>query len=73
MALLAGLDESPMVKLCSAGPGAPLSGMVPMYLFMSAFHSPPWLKLISSRRNGARRRNPAAFGQSQSINPLIGH
>jgi hypothetical protein len=55
MALLAGLDESPMVKLCSAGPGAPLSGMVSMYLFMSVFHSPPWLKLISSRRNGARR------------------
>jgi hypothetical protein len=55
VALLAGLDESPTVKLCSALPGAPLSGMVSMYLFMSVFHSPPWLKLISSRRNGARR------------------
>ena len=50
MALLAGLDESPMVKLCTPGPGASLSGMVTMYLFMSAFHSPAWLKLISSRR-----------------------
>jgi hypothetical protein len=43
--------------LCSAAHDAsPLSGMVPMYLLMSAFHSPPWLKLISSRRRGARRR-----------------
>jgi hypothetical protein len=29
--------------------------MVPMYLLMSAFHLPPWLRLISSRRSGARR------------------
>ena len=25
-----------------------LGGMVPMYLLMSAFHSAPWLRLISS-------------------------
>jgi hypothetical protein len=38
--------------LCSAAHGAsPLSGMVPMYLLMSAFHSAPWLKLISRRRS----------------------
>jgi hypothetical protein len=42
--------------LCStAEHSSPLSGMVPMYLLMSAFHSPPWLELISSRQNGARR------------------
>jgi hypothetical protein len=42
--------------LCSATHGvSPLSGMVPMYLLMSAFHLAPWLKLISGRRNGARR------------------
>jgi hypothetical protein len=36
--------------ICSATQGAwPLSGMVPMYLLMSAFHSAPWLKLVSSR------------------------
>ena len=41
--------------LCSAAhDGSPLSGMVPMYLLMSAFHSPPWLKLIARRRRGAR-------------------
>jgi hypothetical protein len=37
--------------LCSAAHGgSPLSGMVAMYLLMTAFHSAPWLKLISSRR-----------------------
>jgi hypothetical protein len=49
MALLTGVDGSLMDKLCSAGPGEPLGGMVPMYLLMSAFHSPPWLKLIGRR------------------------
>jgi hypothetical protein len=37
--------------LCSAAQMAsPLSGMALMYLLMSAFHSAPWLKLISGRR-----------------------
>jgi len=40
--------------LCSATHDAsPLSGMVPMYLLMSAFHSAPWLRLLSSSRGGA--------------------
>ena len=55
MALLTGLDGSPIDRLCSAGPWVPLSGMVPMYLFMSAFHSPPWLKLIFDRRGAVGR------------------
>ena len=51
MALLTGLGGGPPDTLCSAAHEAsPLSGMVPMYLLMSAFHSAPWLKLISSRR-----------------------
>jgi hypothetical protein len=33
---------------------SPLGGMVPMYLLMSAFHSAPWLKRLSSRRSGVR-------------------
>lgn len=42
--------------LCSATQDAsPLSGMVAMYLLMSAFHSAPWLKLLSRRRVSARR------------------
>lgn len=42
--------------LCSAVEHAsPLGGMTAMYLLMSAFHSPPWLKLFSGRGNGTRR------------------
>jgi len=50
MALLTGIlgGGSPDV-LCSSA--SPLSGMLPMYLLMSAFHLAPWLKLISSRRS----------------------
>src|SRR5678815_1239636 len=57
MALLTGvLGGGPPDMLCSAAQDAsPLSGMVAMYLLMSAFHSAPWLKLVSSRRRGARR------------------
>jgi hypothetical protein len=52
MALLTGLGGGPPDMLCAAAHEAsPLSGMVPMYLLMSGFHSAPWLKLISSRRN----------------------
>jgi hypothetical protein len=36
--------------LCLATQDAPpLSGMALMYLLMSAFHSAPWLKLMSGR------------------------
>ena len=57
MALLTSvLGSGPLNELCSAAQDAsPLSGMVPMYLLMSAFHSAPWLKLVSSWRSGARR------------------
>jgi hypothetical protein len=42
--------------LCSAAQDAsPLTGMVPMYLLMSAFHLAPWLRLLSRRRSGAAR------------------
>jgi hypothetical protein len=38
--------------LCSAsGHGALMSGMVPMYFMMGAFHSAPWLRLIAGRRS----------------------
>jgi hypothetical protein len=49
MALLTGLHGGGMPDmLCSVTPdGSPLTGTVPMYLLMSAFHAPPWLKLVS--------------------------
>ena len=50
MALMTVRFGGGLEPLCSATPqGSLMSGMVPMYLLMSAFHSPPWLKLISSR------------------------
>jgi hypothetical protein len=50
MALMtAVLGGGPMDMLCPAGHGSPLTGMVPMYMLMSAFHSAAWLKLISRR------------------------
>jgi hypothetical protein len=57
MAVLTGiLGGGPPDMLCSAAQDAsPLSGMIPMYVLMSAFHSAPWLKLVSSRRGAARR------------------
>jgi hypothetical protein len=56
MALLTGaFGDGPPDVLCSTAQNAsPLSGMVPMYLLLSAFHSAPWLKLVSSRRSGER-------------------
>jgi hypothetical protein len=58
MALLTSvLGGGPSDMFCSAAQGAsPLSGMAAMYLLMSAFHSAPWLKLVSSRRSGGGRR-----------------
>jgi hypothetical protein len=57
MALLTGVlgDGQPDILCAAAAHTSPLSGMIPMYLLMSAFHSTPWLKLISGLRNGARQ------------------
>jgi hypothetical protein len=54
MALLTGVLGGQPDVLCAALQGtSPLSGMVPMYLLMSAFHTAPWLKLIFGQRAGA--------------------
>ncbi|HEY2754046.1 hypothetical protein [Phenylobacterium sp.] len=54
MALLTGiLGAGRGNTLCAGGQDAPaLGGMLTMYLLMSAFHSAPWLKLISGQRGG---------------------
>jgi hypothetical protein len=50
LALITALsDGGAMNGLCSSMSWAWLGGMTPMYLLMSAFHSPPWLKLIFGR------------------------
>jgi hypothetical protein len=58
MALLTSINgEGTQDVLCLAVHSVtPLSGMAPMYLLMSAFHSTPWLKLISRRRSVARQK-----------------
>jgi hypothetical protein len=57
MALVTGIRARGMPEvLCSATQDAsPLTGMVSMYLLMSAFHSAPWLKLIFCGGSTARR------------------
>ena len=57
VALVTGIQDDGMPgMLCSAAQNAsPLNGMVPMYLLMSAFHSAPWLRLITNWRSGAYR------------------
>jgi hypothetical protein len=47
MALLTSVLGGGPQMLCAAAQGSsPLSGMVVMYLLMSAFHLAPWLTLI---------------------------
>jgi hypothetical protein len=55
MALLTSvLGGGSQVMLCSTADASPLSGMVWMYMLMSAFQLAPWLKLISGRPSGAQ-------------------
>jgi hypothetical protein len=48
MALLTGVLGPPDMLCSTTQHASPLSGMVPMYLLMSAFHSAPWLRLITN-------------------------
>jgi len=61
MAVVTGIvGSSAHPAWCSAAMHmSPLTGMVSMYVLMSAFHSTPWLRLISrwaKRRRGRPRR-----------------
>lgn len=59
MALFTGvLGAGQAEMICSTHGASPLSGMALMYLLMSAFHAGPWLKAISSRRNGGSESAP---------------
>ena len=48
MALITGIHTGGMHDMCSAAhDGSPPAGMAAMYVLMSIFHSPPWLRLVS--------------------------
>lgn len=51
MALLSAVhgDGMPDMMCSATREGSLLTGMVPMYLLMSAFHLAPWLKLFARR------------------------
>ena len=71
MALLTGLGGSPMDSLCLSRHGAPLNGMLAMYLLMSAFHSPPWLRLICGPpRPPERSRRVVSWRKHLHLNPV---
>jgi hypothetical protein len=57
MALFTAVHRASMPDMiCTAIPDeSPLTGMMPMYLLMSAFHLAPWLGLLPSRWPGAPR------------------
>jgi hypothetical protein len=54
MALLTGALGGSSPDILCAQDASLLTGMAPMYLLMSAFHTAPWLKLMSKRRSAAR-------------------
>jgi hypothetical protein len=63
MAVLSCLSDGGADMMCPAAHGvSALSGMVPMYVLMSAFHVVPWLKLISRRRSAACRSSQVGSG-----------
>jgi len=49
------LDAGSADTLCSVALMSPLSGMAPMYLLMTALHTAPSIKMISTRRGGPHR------------------
>lgn len=69
MALLTAVDGAGSLSmLCATGADASLlTGMVPMYLLMSAFHAGPWLKLGRNRSD-----HPASSANRASSNAFRG-
>jgi hypothetical protein len=65
MALVTGVfDGVAQDMLCAAHHVSASGGMVWMYLLMSAFHSTPWLKLISNRQRPSGVRGTATLQQT---------
>ena len=57
MAFLSGIQAGgmPGMACAAAHEASPFTGMVLMYLLMSAFHAVPWLRLITRWRSAAVR------------------
>ena len=69
MAILSCWSGGGADMMCPAAHGVSvLSGMVPMYVLMSAFHVVPWLKLISRRRSAACRSSQIGSGRARGSN-----
>lgn len=63
MALVTGVFDGVAQDMLCAAHHTP-GGMVWMYLLMSAFHSTPWLKLISNRQRPSGVRGTATLQQT---------
>jgi hypothetical protein len=62
MALLTSLTGNPTGSLCAPGPSGWLSEMTLMYVLMSLFHSPPWLRLARRLRKHTRIKTAPTWG-----------
>ena len=59
MALLTALPTAAPMLDCGMHGASPLGGMAWMYLLMTAFHTPPWLRLLARRQQeGCNNDNP---------------
>jgi hypothetical protein len=55
MAALSSLPaEGALGALCSDATGTGITGMGPMYVLMSVFHAPPWLRLLGLNGGASR-------------------
>lgn len=71
-ALTSVADHGTPEALCSAmSHTSALSGMVPMYVLMSAFHLAPWLKLIAGWRSGGRAAGTHEGGVARPFVPSL--
>jgi hypothetical protein len=68
LAMTVGLSSTGPQDVCGLmHSSSPLSSMTGMYLLMSAFHSPPWLQLLASRRTAADPASPTAVKVGSEI------
>lgn len=62
MALVTASEARPPALCAPVGGLLPIDGMTAMYLLMSVFHLPPWLKLAAHRPAALTRPTPTPDG-----------